>query len=233
MQTRLRLRQLPRRTLRLVHKMQQKKTSPREKKGVPRAKATRRRPRKASRTLAPSRKARSKRPRPVDRRRGPSSSTGPRATPKREAGARMGSQSRLATLQTPSRLTRSSLQGSTARGKELALVATRSLGTGQRVPRLEKAVLLKRTELLILKAPPEPNLTKMAKMIKMEKIKRHIGQPTRKGQEMMMRKKMRRKTYQRILFTRIPWSSRRPRSSSPNGRSTDLVIGDEAAARRS
>jgi len=231
MQTRLRLRQLPRTTLKLVHRMQQKKTSPREKKGVPRAEATRRRPRKASRTLVPSRKARSKSPRLVDRRRGPSSSIGPRARLKREAGARMGSRSRLATLQTPSRLTRSNLQGSTARGK--ALVATRSLGTGQRALRLEKAVQLKRTELLILKAPPELSLTKMEKMIKMEKIKRHIDQPRRKGQEMMMRKKMRRKTHQRILFTRIPWSSRRPRSSSPNGRSTDLVIGDEAAARRS
>ena len=113
----------------------------------------------------------------------------------------MGSRSRLATLQMPSRLTRSNLQGSTARGKALALVATRSLGTGQRVLRLEKAAQLKRAEQLILKAPLEPSLTKMEKMIKMEKIKRHVDQPRRRGQEMMMRKKTRKKTRQRILFT--------------------------------
>lgn len=35
----------------------------------------------------------------------------------------------------------------------------------------------------------------------------------------------------KILFTRIQWSSRKPKNSNPNGRNTDLVIGGKVAAK--
>lgn len=63
------------------------------------------------------------------------------------------------------------------------------------------------------------------KQVKRMLMEKHKNLEKRRSQAILALKRP------KILFTRIQWSSRKPKNSNPNGRNTDLVIGGKVAAK--
>jgi len=63
------------------------------------------------------------------------------------------------------------------------------------------------------------------KQVKRMLMEKHKNLEKRKSQAILALKRP------KILFTRIQWSSRKPKNSNPNGKNTDLVIGGKAVAK--
>lgn len=63
------------------------------------------------------------------------------------------------------------------------------------------------------------------KQVKRMLMEKHKNLEKRRSQAILALKRP------KILFTRIQWSSRKPKNSNPNGRNTDLVIGGKAVAK--
>jgi hypothetical protein len=70
-----------------------------------------------------------------------------------------------------------------------------------------------------------PRMARQKEKVKRMLMEKHKNLEKRRSQAILALKRP------RILFTRIQWSSRKPKNSNPNGRNTDLVIGGKVVAK--
>jgi len=151
-------------------------------------------------------------------RRSRSSSTGRRASPRREQRPAAMPNLRQLVMARRVMLTRnSSHRRSRVEESVLKRLVDRSLDTGLKDPRMLRMEQALRTVQLAQRVQTLVRETQKARL--------HDRVTRKKRKRTMMRR--------RILSTKIQWNLRRPRNSNPSGRSIGSVTGGEEVARHS